>query len=77
MIADLLGGLIDKEGAVYSKIQDTLVELSSELKCSYKDLFVMIRPIDEEGSHKYYVCGYDEKGNPKPIRELTLKEIIK
>ena len=77
MLQELFSGLIDKEGAVYAKIQDTLVSLSAELGCPFKDLFVMIRPTDSEGNHKYYACGYDEKGNPKPIREISLKEIVK
>ena len=76
MFGDLLGGLIDKEQITRDTIQGALERISEETGKSYKDFFIMIRPKDEEFNHKYFICGYDEKGNPSMIREITLKEIL-
>lgn len=82
MFGELLGGLFDKEKAVTETIQATLIDVAEELgtqesgPLSYKDFFVMIRPIDAKGSFKFHICKYDEKGNPKPVREITTKEVL-
>jgi len=76
MFEGLLGGLIDKEQITRDYIQNALEKVSQELGCSYKDFFIMIRPSDEDFNHKYFICKYDEKGNPKMVREITLKEIL-
>ena len=76
MLEDLLGGLFDKEKAIYTTVQDTLVRVAEELNVTVKEIFIMIRPKDEDGNHAYYICKYDDKGNPKPIREISLKEIL-
>jgi len=76
MFEGLLGGLIDKEQITRDYIQNALLKVSEELECSHKDFFIMIRPSDEDFNHRYFICKYDEKGNPKMVREITLKEIL-
>lgn len=76
MFEELLGGLIDKEKAIYDTIQDTLADVAEELNCPRTDFFIMIRPVDDKFNHKFFVCKYDEKGNPVNVREITLKEIM-
>ena len=81
MLGDLLGNLFDKEKAVTDTIQATLIDVAEELgtesgPLSHKDFFLMIRPIDGKGNFKFHICKYDEKGNPKPVREITTKEIL-
>jgi len=76
MLGNLLGGLFDKEKAIYSTVQDALTSIAEELQLPYSDFFIAIRPVDSEYNHKYFICKYDEKGQPKAVREITLKEII-
>jgi hypothetical protein len=76
MIENLLGGLFDKEKMIYETVQSTLVDVAEELGVSDKDFFIMIRPMDEAFNHKFFICKYDEKGNPKKVREIELKEIL-
>lgn len=76
MFGEMLGGLVDKEQMTRDTIQDALEKIAIELKCSYKDFFIMIRPNDDEFNHSYYVCKYDDKGNPTKVRQITLKEIL-
>ena len=76
MFDNSLGGLFDKEKATYETIQITLEELAAELSCDWKDFFIMIRPMDDKFNHKFFICKYDQKGNPIKVREITLKEIL-
>lgn len=77
MFGDLLKGLMpDKEQMVRDIIQGALEKVAEELNCPFTDFFIMIRPMDAEFNHKYFICTYDEKGNPKMVREITLKEIL-
>jgi hypothetical protein len=76
MLESLMGGIFDKEKMIYTKVQDKLVEMAAELDKPVRDVFFIIRPKDEEGNHDYYICGYDEKGNPKPLKKITINEII-
>ena len=75
MFANLLG--IDKEKITHDTIQTTLENVGEELKCEAKDFFIMIKPIMVEDSMemKFYIYKL-ENGSPKPIREMTLKEIL-
>ncbi len=77
---NILGGLFDKEKAITDMVQSTLVDVAKELgegtAVPHTDFFVMIRPADKDFNFKYFICKYDEKGNPKKIRELTIKEIL-
>ena len=76
MLAGMLGGMFNKEQATKETIQDALEKFSKEAGLKFTDVFITIRPIDQEFNHRYYLCTYDEKGNPKMLRELTLKEIL-
>ncbi len=82
MLENLFGNLFDKEKAIEETVQSTLVDVAQELgtkesgPLSYKDFFLMIRPTDAKGNFKFHICKYDEKGNPKPVREITTKEIL-
>jgi len=75
MFASLMGGLIDKEKITHDTIQSTLENVAEELGCSYKEFFIMIKPMDETFTMKFYIYKL-ENGVPKPIREITLKEIF-
>lgn len=75
MLASLMGGLVDKEQITFNTIQGTLENVAEELGCNYKDFFIMIKPISEDFSMKFYIYKM-EQGVPKPIREITLKEIL-
>lgn len=74
MLENLLGGLIDKEKATRDTIENSLEDLAEELGVSYKELFVTIKPINEEFKfllHLYKI----ENGKPILMREVPLKEI--
>ena len=75
MFSSLMGGLVDKEQITFNTIQATLENVAEELGCNYKDFFIMIKPIDEEFTMKFYIYKMDE-GVPRPVREITLKEIL-
>ena len=75
MLAGLMGGFIDKEAITFNTIQATLENVAEELGCNYKDFFIMIKPTDESFAMKFYIYKM-EQGVPKPIREITLKEIL-
>jgi hydroxypyruvate isomerase len=74
MLGNLLGGLIDTEQIVHDTIQSTLENVAEELNCTHKELFIMIKPIDESFTMKFYI--YKIEQSPKLIREITLKEIL-
>lgn len=76
MFGELLGSLVDKEQITHDTIQEALEDIAQELGCSYNDFFVMIKPINEEFSMKYYIYK-TENNSPKFIREISLKEILK
>lgn len=75
MFENLLGGLFDKEQITHDTIQTTLEKLSLELNCTFKDLFIMIKPVDETFTMRFWVYKLDEKG-PKLVREIELKEVL-
>lgn len=75
MFGNLLGGLIDKEQITHDTIQSTLENIAEELKCNYKDFFIMIKPSDEEFNMRFWIYKITEKG-PVLVREITLKEIL-
>ncbi len=76
MFGDLLNSVINKEQMTRDTVQDALENVAQELKCPYTDFFLMIKPTDKEFNHMYFVCKFDEKGNPKKVREISLKEIL-
>jgi hypothetical protein len=75
MIASLMGGFVDKEQMTFDTIQSTLENIAEELGCSFTDFFIMIKPTSEDFAMKFYIYKM-ENGLPKPIREITLKEIL-
>jgi hypothetical protein len=75
MFGNLLGGLIDKEQITHDTIQTTLEKLSEELDCSFSDLFIMIKPVDETFTMRFWVYKLSEKG-PKLVREIPLSEVL-
>lgn len=75
MLGNLLGGLIDTKQITHDTIQSTLERLSEELNCTHKDLFIMIKPVDETFTMKFYVYKLEGKA-PKLIREIPLSEVL-
>lgn len=75
MFDNLLGNLFDKEKATTDIITDALESVATELQCPFSDIFIMIKPTDEKFAHKYWIYKF-ENGIPKPVREITLKEIL-
>jgi hypothetical protein len=75
MLGNLLGSLIDKEQITHDTIQTTLEKLSEELNCTHKDLFIMIKPVDDTFTMRFWVYKLDEKG-PKLVREIPLSEVL-
>jgi hydroxypyruvate isomerase len=74
MLGNMLGGLFDTESIVRDTIQQALENIAEELQCTHNELFIMIKPINEEFDMKFYV--YKIEQSPKLIREITLKEIL-
>jgi hypothetical protein len=71
----ILGNLFDKEQLVKDTIQSTLENVAQELECSYKELFIMIMPKNEEFDFDCYIYKIIDS-NPKIIRKIPLKEIL-
>ena len=71
----ILGNLFDKEQLVKDTIQSTLENVAQELECSYKELFIMIKPKNEEFDFDCYIYKIID-ANPKKIRKIPLKEIL-
>jgi hypothetical protein len=70
----LLGGLFDKEGMVKATIEGCLENVAEELQCKATELFIMIKPTDEEFNFKCWIYKVDV--SPKLVREISLKEIL-
>lgn len=75
MFEGLFGGLIDKEKAIKTTITDVLSDCSEELGVGYKDLFVIIRPVDDKFDFKFHLYRQDS-GKPVFVREITVKEVV-
>lgn len=76
MLEGLLGAFgVDKEDITFKTIQKTLKNLSEELNCSYKELFIMILPCKEDFSMKFYVYQITPTER-KYIRDISLKEVL-
>jgi len=71
-----LGNLFDKEAATKEIVQSSLKDVAEELGVSYKDLFFMIVPVNDNFDHKYFVCKWGDNNLPVKVREITLKEIL-
>lgn len=68
-------GLFDKEGMVRDVIEASLENLAGELNCNHSELFLMIKPKNEDFDAIVYLYKI-ENGIPTPIREVPLKEIL-
>jgi len=75
-LGELLGGMIDKEGIVRGQLQTSFEQIAEENGLTFKDLFYMIKPINEEFDFKCFVYKLGDKGQPIFVREILLKEII-
>lgn len=73
---NILGGLVDKERITHDTIQSTLENIAEELKCPWNEIFVMIKPINEDFNMKFYIYHQEQGKAPKFIREISLKEIL-
>ena len=76
MFGKMLGGFFDKEAIVRETIQGTLVNVSEELGCDQNELFIMIKPFNEDFDFKCYIYKVAKGSNPALVREISLKEIL-
>ena len=72
----MLSGLFNTEKIVSDTIKSSLEEIAIELKCNYKDFFVMIKPTNEQYEMKFYVYKIVDNKPPTFVREISLKEIL-
>jgi hypothetical protein len=72
----MLGGLFNTEKIVSDTIKSSLEEISIELKCSHKDFFVMIKPMDTEFNMAFYIYRITEGNAPSFVRKISLGEIL-
>ena len=70
----LLDGLFDKEAMVKTTIESCLEDVAMELACKATDLFIMIKPLNEDFDFKCWVYKIDS--TPKLVRQISLKEIL-
>ena len=79
---NMLSGLFNKEQMVFDTIQDTLQNVSEELGCSHKELFVKIIPGNEEFEPVFQVFhtkpydSVDKTPAFRYVRDITIKEIL-
>lgn len=76
MLGKMLGGLINTEQIVHDTIQNTLEKLSDELNCEFNQLFIMIKPLDETFTMRFWVYKLENNGGPKLVREIPLSEVL-
>lgn len=82
MLDKLLGGMVDKEKITRKTITETLKDVSEELGCSHKELFIKISASDEKFTPIFHVFKTEPYTHLetvprfKFIREITLKEIL-
>jgi hypothetical protein len=76
MLGKMLGGLINTEQIVHDTIQNTLEKLSHELNCEFNELFIMIKPLDETFTMRFWVYKLENNRGPKLVREIPLSEVL-
>jgi hypothetical protein len=77
MFGNLLGNFFDKEAIVRETIQSTLEKVASELGCNNSELFIMIKPFNEEFDFECYIYHKtSDMPSPKMIRKIPLSEIL-
>jgi hypothetical protein len=72
----MLGALFNTEKIVSDTIKNSLEEIAIELKCEFKDFFVMIKPINSNYEMKFYVYKTVDGKPPQFVREISIKEIL-
>lgn len=76
MLDKIFGGLVDKEKITHDTIQTTLENVAEELNCDHSEFFIMIKPINETFTMKFYIYHQTKNNAPRFVREITLKEIL-
>jgi hypothetical protein len=77
MLGNLLGNFFDKEAIVRETIVGTLDKVAFECGCNYNELFIMIKPFNDEFNFKCYIyCKLESDASPKLVREIPLSEIL-
>lgn len=84
MLGNLLGNLFDKEKLVRETIQGALENVLEELnegkgegeKYNHSNIFIMIKPFNEEFDFKCYIYLVANGSAPKLVREISLNEIL-
>jgi hypothetical protein len=51
----MFGNLFNVEKLTYDTIQETLLNVCEELECSYSDVFIRIKPTNEECDMEFHV----------------------
>jgi len=76
MFGNLMSGLVNTEKITHDTIQNTLEDLAEELGCNYTDFWIMIKPVNETYTMKFWVYKQEQGKAPVFVREITLKEIL-
>lgn len=82
MLQGLLSGLVNTEKITNDTIQEALENISNELDCSYKELFIKIATSEESFTPSFHIFKTEICENLETIpryrfiREITLKEIL-
>jgi len=75
MFQELLGNFIDTEKVTHETIQNTLLRICEENQCSFKDIFITIKPTDENCNMRFDIFRYVD-GKPSFVRKIELSEIL-
>ncbi len=75
-LGKMIGGIMDVKGQVSSVIQKFLKKVASENKLKFDELFVMIKPKDENFALRFFVYKITQGSSPTLLREVTLDEIL-
>lgn len=76
MFGSLMSGLVNTEKITHDTIQGTLEDVAEELGCAYTDFFIMIKPVNETYTMKFWIYKLEQGKAPQLVREITLKEIL-
>lgn len=73
----MLGGLVDKQKLIRDYLENTIEDVSEELKVKPCDLFIMIKP-KEVNDNTFKVLLYLSKENspPKFVRAMSVAEFV-
>jgi hypothetical protein len=76
MFGSLMSGLVNTEKITHDTIQSTLEDVAEELGCSHTDFFIMIKPVNDTYTMKFWIYKIETGKAPALVREITLKEIL-